>query len=127
MSPAQMFAMRAQRLMHEHGIRQEAFRAVALAAYQHAQKNPRAVMYGRPLTREAYDASRWIVEPFHLYDCCQENDGAAAVIVTSAERARDLRQAPAYLLAAPPRAPRGHELVTPHRPGSPAANLKRIA
>jgi len=98
MSPAQMFAMRATRLMHEHGIRQAAFRAVALACYQHAQTNPRAIMHGRPLTAEAYDASRWIVEPFHLFDCCLENDGAAALLLVSAERARDLRQPPAFLL-----------------------------
>jgi acetyl-CoA acetyltransferase len=58
------------------------------------------MMYGRPLTREQYDASRWIAEPFHLYDCCQENDGAAAVIVTTAERARDLSATPAYIAAA---------------------------
>ncbi len=100
MSPAQMFAMRATRLMHDHGIRQEALRAVALASYHHAQANPRAVMHGRPLDEADYDASRWIVEPFHLYDCCQENDGAAALLLVSAERARDLAQRPAYLLAA---------------------------
>jgi acetyl-CoA acetyltransferase len=97
-SPAQRFAMRVMRYLHEHGIRPEAQRAIALASYHHAQSNPRAVMYGRPLTAEAYDASRWIVEPFRLYDCCLENDGAAAVIVVSAERARDLRARPAYLL-----------------------------
>jgi acetyl-CoA acetyltransferase len=57
-------------------------------------------MYGRPLSREDYDNSRWIVEPFHLFDCCQENDGSAAVILTSAERARDIKQKPEYLLAA---------------------------
>src|SRR5258705_2305055 len=97
-SPAQRFAMRVMRFMHDHGIRQEAQRAIALASYHHAQSNPRAVMHGRPLTAEIYDASRWIVEPFRLYDCCMENDGAAAVIVVSAERARHLKPLPAYLL-----------------------------
>jgi acetyl-CoA acetyltransferase len=97
-SPAQRFAMRVMRFMHEHGIRAEAQRAIALASYHHAQANPRAVMYGRPLTPQAYDESRWIVEPFRLFDCCMENDGAAALLLVSAERARDLRQRPAYLL-----------------------------
>jgi acetyl-CoA acetyltransferase len=97
-SPAQRFAMRVMRFMHDHGIRHEAQRAIALASYHHAQANPRAVMYGRPLTPESYDASRWIVEPFRLYDCCLENDGAAAVIIVSTDRARDLRPPPAYLL-----------------------------
>jgi acetyl-CoA acetyltransferase len=100
MSPAQMFAMRARRLMHEYGVQQEAFRAVALASYHHAQAHPRAVMQGRPLTEQAYDESRWIVEPYHLYDCCLENDGAAALILVPAERARDLRSRPVYLLGA---------------------------
>ena len=83
------------RFMHDHGIGPEAQRAIALASYHHAQANPRAVMHGRPLTAEAYDDSRWIVEPFRLFDCCMENDGAAALVLVSAERARDLRQPPA--------------------------------
>jgi len=98
MSPAQRFAMKVMRFMHDHGIGPEAQRAIALASYHHAQANPRAVMHGRPLTPEAYDASRWIVEPFRLFDCCLENDGAAALVLVSAERARDLRRTPAYLL-----------------------------
>src|SRR5262245_53074353 len=97
-SPAQRFAMRVMRFMHDHGIRQEAQRAIALASYHHAQANPRAVMHGRPLTAEAYDASRFIVEPFRLYDCCMENDGAAALVLVSADRARDAKQKPAYVL-----------------------------
>jgi acetyl-CoA acetyltransferase len=97
-SPAQRFAMRVMRFMHDHGVRPEAQRAIALASYHHAQANPRAVMHGRPLTPEAYDASRWIVEPFRLFDCCMENDGAAALVLVSTERARDLRRPPAYLL-----------------------------
>src|SRR2546426_9467477 len=99
-SPAQRFAMRVMRYFHEHGIGPEAQRAIALASYHHAQSNPRAVMHGRPLSAEAYDASRWIVEPFRLYDCCLENDGAAALILVPPERARDLRRPPVYLLGA---------------------------
>ena len=100
MSPAQMFAMRATRLMYEHGISRETFKAVSLASYHHAQANPRAVMHGRPLTPEKYDEARWIVEPYRLYDCCLENDGAAALILVPAERARDLAPKPVYLLGA---------------------------
>lgn len=99
MSPAQMFAMKVNRFMHDHGVKQEAFRAIALACYHHAQSNPRAVMYGRPLDEATYDASRWITEPFHLYDCCLENDGAAAMILVSAERAKDFPHPPCYVLA----------------------------
>jgi acetyl-CoA acetyltransferase len=98
--PAQWVALRTRRFMHDYGINQEPLAAVALADYYHAQFNPRAVMYGQPLTREQYDESRWIVEPFHLYDCCMENDGAAALILTNADRARDARKKPAYIMAA---------------------------
>jgi acetyl-CoA acetyltransferase len=114
LSPAQSFAMRVRRFMYEHNVGQDALAAISLASYQHAQRNPRAVMYGRELTREDYDNSRWIVEPFHLFDCCMENDGAAAVILTTSERARDLRQKPAYVLAA--------AQGSAHRQGAPAHN-----
>lgn len=100
LAPPQRFAMRVRRFMHEHGIQQEALRAIALASYHHAQANPRAVMYGRPLDERIYDASRWIVEPFHLYDCCMENDGAAAVVMVPAERARDTPDKAVYVLGA---------------------------
>jgi acetyl-CoA acetyltransferase len=99
-APAHRHALKVVRFMHDHGVTQDALKAVALASYRHAQNNPRAVMYGRPLDEKTYDASRWIVEPFHLFDCCQENDGAAALILVSAEQARDMAQRPAYLLAA---------------------------
>jgi acetyl-CoA acetyltransferase len=100
MSPAQMFAMRTTRLMHEHGIDRSTMRAIAMASYRHAQNNPRAVMHGRPLDAETYDDARWITEPFRLYDCCLENDGAAALILVPAERARDMAQKPCYVLGA---------------------------
>jgi acetyl-CoA acetyltransferase len=98
MSPAQRYAMRAMRFLHENKIAPTAQRAIALASYHHAQANPRAVMHGRPLTEEAYDNSRWIVEPWRLFDCCQENDGAAALILVPAEEARDFKHKPAYIL-----------------------------
>ncbi|MDA0791173.1 MAG: acetyl-CoA acetyltransferase [Proteobacteria bacterium] len=100
MSPAQMFAMKVVRFMHQHGVEQSALRAISLASYHHAQNNPRAVMYGRPLDEAKYDDSRWIVEPFHLFDCCLENDGAAAMVLTSADRARSVSDHPVYLLGA---------------------------
>ncbi|HKC52027.1 MAG TPA: acetyl-CoA acetyltransferase [Myxococcota bacterium] len=127
MSPAQMFAMRAMRLMHEHGIRQEAFRAVALASYRHAQANPRAVMHGRPLTAEAYDESRWIAEPFHLYDCCLENDGAAALVLVTAERARDARHPPVYLLGAAQGSERRAGAGSHNNPDYATASFKTVA
>lgn len=99
-SPPQRFAMRVRRYMHEHGVRKDAMRAIALASYHHAQANPRAVMHGKPLDIAKYDTSRWIVEPFRLYDCCMENDGAAAVVMVPAERAKDLASKPVYLLGA---------------------------
>src|SRR6266403_2971677 len=100
-SPAQMFAMKVNRFMQDHGIGSAALRAIAMASYHHAQMNPRAVMYGKPLTEEAYEASRLIVEPFHrLFDCCMENDGASALIVVPAEWVKNLRQKPVYVLAA---------------------------
>lgn len=114
MSPAQFFAPKVMRFMHEHQVGQEALRAIAMASYHHAQANPRAIMYGRPLTEEKYDESRWITEPFHLYDCCMENDGAAAMVLVSADRGCELRQTPAFVLGAAIGAP----YRTPGSPGS---------
>ena len=99
MSPAQTYAMRTTRLFHEHDISPDTLKAVAMAAYHHAQNNPRAVMQGRVLDSDTYDQARWITEPFRLYDCCLENDGAAAVIVMSADRARDVTDTPVYPLS----------------------------
>jgi acetyl-CoA acetyltransferase len=96
---AHICAMQTMRYMHEHGVTQDSLAAVVLASYAHAQRNPRAVRFGSSLTREDYHASRWIAEPFHLFDCCPENDGAAAIVVTTAARARDLRPPPVAIVA----------------------------
>ena len=100
LSPAQECALHTLRFLHDHKIAPDVLCELALAAYANAQRNPRAIRYGMPLSREQYFGARWIVEPFRLYDCCPENDGAAAIVVTTAERARDLRAQPVAIVAA---------------------------
>jgi len=100
LSPAQECALHTARFLHDHGIAPEAMMEIALACYANAQRNPRAIRHGTPLTAEQYLSARWIVEPFRLYDCCPENDGAAAIVVTTPERARDLRSKPVAIVAA---------------------------
>ncbi len=97
-SPAQEMAMIYRRHMHEFGTTTEHFGMVAVAQRAHAARNPHAVMR-TPITLADHHASRFIAEPLRLLDCCLETDGACAVVVTSAERARDCRPRPAYLLA----------------------------
>jgi acetyl-CoA acetyltransferase len=100
MSPAQMYAIDARRHMHEYGTRSEHFGRIAMACYANAQRNPRAIMNGRPLTMESYLNSRMIADPYRLFDCCQESDGACAAVVTTTERARDLRRQPVLIAGA---------------------------
>jgi acetyl-CoA acetyltransferase len=99
-TPAATVAMIARRYMHEYGATSEDFGLVAVADRRHAAVNPRAWFYQRPITLADHQASRWIAEPLRLLDCCQESDGAVAIVVTSAERARDLRHPAAVIRAA---------------------------
>jgi acetyl-CoA acetyltransferase len=99
-APPQWYALMARRHMHEFGTTPEQLGAIAVAMRRHAQHNPRAVMRGRPLTLEEYLASPMLAGPYRVFDCCLETDGAAAVVITTAERARDLRRLPAYVLGA---------------------------
>src|SRR5215467_12177501 len=92
-----MYAMVARRHMHVYGTTQDHLGAVAVAQRRWANHNPAAQFRDVPLTLEEYHSSRWVVEPFHVLDCCLVSNGGAAVIVTSAERARDLRKPPVYL------------------------------
>ncbi len=98
-TPAATVAMAARRYMHEYGATSEDFGRVAVADRRHAATNPNAFFHGRPITLEEHQASRMIADPLHLLDCCQESDGAVAVVVTSAERARDLAQPPVSIAA----------------------------
>lgn len=100
MSPAQNYALEARRHMHEYGTRSEHFGMISVACYANAQRNPRAVMRGRPLSLEDHQRSRMIADPYRLFDCCQESDGACAVVVTGTSRARDLRRPPVLIAGA---------------------------
>jgi acetyl-CoA acetyltransferase len=112
LTPAQWVAMFATRYMHEYGATSEDYGRVAVACRAHAATNPKAWFYKQPITLEDHQASRWIVEPLHLLDCCQESDGGQALVVTSAERARDLRQPPAMVRAAAQGASKGQMMMT---------------
>jgi acetyl-CoA acetyltransferase len=99
-TPAAAVAMFARRYMHEFGATSADFGRVAVADRRAAATNPRAWFHGRPITLEDHQASRWIVEPLRLLDCCQESDGGVALVVTTVDRARSLRQPPAVIAAA---------------------------
>jgi acetyl-CoA acetyltransferase len=107
MSPAQVCALRAMRMLKEHNLPPSVVEALVRADYYHGARNPEAVAYGQDFDVEAYRRSRWIAEPLRLFDCSRENDGAGAVLLVSADRARDLRQKPVYMLAAAQGAQKG--------------------
>jgi acetyl-CoA acetyltransferase len=112
LTPAQWVAMFATRYMHEFGATSEDFGRVAVADRKHAATNPKAWFYGKPITLEEHQASRWIVEPLHLLDCCQESDGAQALVVTTLERARDLTHPPAVIRASAQGAGEDQDMMT---------------
>ncbi|NMN96976.1 thiolase C-terminal domain-containing protein [Antrihabitans stalactiti] len=99
-TPASQVAMVARRYMHVYGATSADFGRVAVADRKHAAVNPAAFFYGKPITLEDHQQSRWIAEPLHLLDCCQESDGGIAIVVTSAERAKDLPNKPVVIAAA---------------------------
>ncbi|MFG2857424.1 lipid-transfer protein [Streptomyces mirabilis] len=112
LTPASWVAMAAQRYLHTYGLTPEAFGHVAVVDRKYAATNPAAYFHGRPITLAEHAASRWIVEPLRLLDCCQETDGGQALVVTSVERARDLPHPPAVITAAAQGAGRAQEQMT---------------
>jgi acetyl-CoA acetyltransferase len=97
--PADQVAMFARRFLHERGYTTDHLGWIAVACRRHATNNPIAMMR-EPITLDDYRRARFISEPLRLFDCCLETDGAAAVIVAAADLARDLRQKPAWIMAA---------------------------
>ncbi|MEE4596385.1 lipid-transfer protein [Streptomyces sp. DSM 41524] len=112
LTPASWVAMAAQRYLYAYGLTPEVFGHVAVTDRRHAATNPAAYFHGKPITLAEHAASRWIVEPLRLLDCCQETDGGQAIVVTSVERARDLPRPPAVITAAAQGAGRGQEQMT---------------
>jgi acetyl-CoA acetyltransferase len=111
-TPPQQFAAVARAYIDRYAVPREHLGQVAIAQREYAQRNPRAMMRA-PLTMGDYLASRWIVEPLCLFDCCLETDAAVAVVVTSAERARDLPHVPVTISGAVWGS--GHTLFSNHR------------
>lgn len=99
-SPPQWYAVIARRHMYEFGTRPEHLGMIAVAMRDHAQLNPHAVTYGKRITLDDYMSSRMLADPYRVLDCCLETDGAAAVVVTTEERARDLRRRPITIAGA---------------------------
>ena len=113
LSPAAWVALHARRYMHEYGVTNEDFGRISVVDRKHAATNPAAWFYQRPITLEDHQQSKWIVEPvLRLLDCCQESDGGVALVVTTPERARDLRQRPAVITAAAQGAAADGEMMT---------------
>ena len=110
--PVDEIAILMRRYMHEFGATRDHLANVALAFRKHANNNPAATMHAKTLTREQYMEARWISEPLCLFDNCLETDGALAAVIVSAQRAKDLPQAPAFIHAGAQGIPPQHNTMT---------------
>jgi acetyl-CoA acetyltransferase len=111
-TPASWVGMFAQRYMHEYGATSEDFGRVAVASRDFAATNPAAFFYEKPITLADHQASKWICEPLHLLDCCQESDGAVAMVITSVEHAKTLKQKPVVIKAGAQGIAEGQQIMT---------------
>ncbi len=110
--PVDEIAMLTRRYMHEYGGTRDHLANVAIAFRKHAARNPASTMGHKPLTRDDYMNARWISEPLCLFDNCLETDGALAAVITSVERARDLKHPPALIHAFAQGIPQQHQTMT---------------
>ena len=118
-TPPSWVAMFTTRYIHEFNATAEQLGWVSIVCREHACMNPNAMFYGRPITMQDYLDARMIVEPLRLFDCCVDTDGAVAVILTSSERAKDLKQRPAYILGATQGIATQGEMMTSYYSGRP--------
>jgi acetyl-CoA acetyltransferase len=110
--PGSWIAMIANKYMHEYGVTRKDLGTVAISQRNYALNNPRAWGYGKPLTMDDYLAADPIAYPLCLFDFCQETDAGCAILLTSAERARDLKQKPAFIRGVTQASARGQEQMT---------------
>jgi acetyl-CoA acetyltransferase len=112
-TPATWGALAAQPYMETYGVTNRDLAPLSVVQRKYAATNPAAMFYGKPITLQDHQQSKWIVEPvLRLLDCCQENAGAVAFVVTSLERARDLRQVPVRIVAAAQSIPFNVEVIS---------------
>jgi acetyl-CoA acetyltransferase len=112
MTPGTWAGLAARPYMEKYGVTNRDFGRLSVVQRKHAANNPNAWFYNKPITLEDHQASKWIVEPvLRLLDCCQESDGGVAILVTSLERARDLKQKPVRILGATQSIPRNVEVI----------------
>ncbi len=112
-TPAAWESLSAGPYLSRYGVTSEDLGRVSVLLRAHAATNPNAWFYGKPISLEDHQASKWIVAPWlRLLDCCQESDGGVAILVTTAERARDLGQTPVTLLGAEYAMLFNHEIIS---------------
>jgi acetyl-CoA acetyltransferase len=124
-SPASWEALTAQSYMSRYGVTNEDFGRVSVLLRKHAATNPAAWFYGKPITLEDHQASRWIVAPaLRLLDCCQESDGGVALVITRIDRARDCKQKPVVIRGAVTSMRFNHEIISDYYATSDLSHLE---
>jgi acetyl-CoA acetyltransferase len=126
-APAQICALRVQRMLEHRRVPPATFKALVKACYYHGSRNPDALSYGKMLDDATYDSARWISEPLRLFDCSRENDGAGALILVGAEQAAQLRREPVYLLGTAQGAPEGWGEVYENHPAYDRSGYWQLA
>jgi acetyl-CoA acetyltransferase len=113
MTPGTWESLAAQRYMQVYGATNEDFGRVSVVQRKYAANNPKAWFHGKPITLDDHQNAKWIVEPvLRLLDCCQESDGGQAILVTSLERAKDLKQKPVKIVGACQSIPYNVEVIS---------------
>ena len=112
LTPAAWVTLIANKYMHHYGATSEHLAEIAISQRNHALNNPNAFGYGKPMTLDDYMAAKMIAEPLRLFDCCQETDGGCALLITSVDHAKTLKQQPAIIRGVTQASTQGQEQMT---------------